>query len=109
VGEPIVKNLPHQQVKEINMYTGTEPEKNAVHDAIKDVVPNFEAIGWETKIREISSDQIFNLITTLLVSYKNRLNERIQEDVTESRSIVLEEKPDKNKKYDTPFDDDIPF
>ena len=25
------------------------------------------------------------------------LNERIQEDVTESRSIVSEEKPDKNK------------
>ena len=48
------------------MYTGTEPEKNAVHDAIKDVVPNFEAIGWETKIREISSDQIFNLVTNEL-------------------------------------------
>jgi len=104
--------------KGINMYTGTEPENKAVQDTIKDVVPNFEAIGWETKIAEISPDQIFDLVTTLLVAYRNRLHERIQEDVRESRSVNYkavnskessEEKPDKNKKYDTPFDDEIPF
>jgi len=80
---------------------------------IQDVVPNFEAIGWETKIAEISPDQIFDLVTTLLVAYRNRLHERIQEDVRESSSVNYkessEEKPDKNKKYDTPFDDEIPF
>lgn len=104
--------------KGVKMYTGTEPENKAVQDTIKDVVPNFEAIGWETKIAEISPDQIFDLVTTLLVAYRNRLHERIQEDVRESSSVNYkaqnfkessEEKPDKNKKYDTPFDDEIPF
>jgi len=109
-----------QTEKGTKMYTGTEPETKAVQDTIKDIVPTFEAIGWETKIAEISPDQIFDLVTTLLVSYKKRLHERIVEDVrqtsaanygTEDFKGTLKEEPPKNKKYteEELWDDPIPF
>jgi len=109
-----------QTEKGNKMYTGTEPETKAVQDTIKDIVPNFEAIGWETKIAEISPDQIFDLVTALLVSYRQRLHERIREDVEQTSSAnygtedfkgTLKEEPPKNKKYTDKelWDDPIPF
>jgi len=109
-----------QTEKGTKMYTGTEPETKAVQDTIKDIVPTFEAIGWETKIAEISPDQIFDLVTTLLVAYKKRLHERIVEDVRQTSAAnygtqdfkgTLKEEPPKNKKYteEELWDDPIPF
>ena len=107
-----------QTEKGTKMYTGTEPETKAVQDTIKDIVPNFEAIGWETKIAEISPDQIFDLVTALLISYRQRLHERIQEDVRQSYgtedfvgTLKKDEEPPKNKKYTDKelWDDPIPF
>ena len=74
----------------------------------------------EIQIAEISPDQIFDLVTTLLVAYKKRLHERIVEDVrqtsaanygTEDFKGTLKEEPPKNKKYteEELWDDPIPF
>ena len=75
--------------KGVKMYTGTEPENKAVQDTIKDVVPNFEAIGWETKIAEISQDQIFDLNKEFLESKKNDDKSRLEFFIKCYSEIIL--------------------
>ena len=100
--------------------TGVASPPKTITKNRKDIVPTFEAIGWETKIAEISPDQIFDLVTTLLVAYRKRLHERVVEDVrqtsaanygTEDFKGTLKEEPPKNKKYteEELWDDPIPF